>query len=246
LPDTVLKASAGRAVRFPTVSELYGATSTTNSLYINDPDLEPERSWTGELSAERSFDRATARVTLFGETTRDALYSQTILDPVANRNVSRVQNVGHIVTTGIEAAVGTNGWMLAPLDLSGSFTYADSTIRSNDGFVIQPGDTIGKRQPNVPRWRATALASWHFDEVWTGTIAGRYSGRQYRTLNNADVEGVAYQGVSRYATVDLRLVGKLDRHWTVAFGIDNANDYQYWNFHPYPQRTWTGELRYDL
>ena len=39
LPDTVLKASLGRAVRMPTVSELYGATSTTNSQYINDPNL---------------------------------------------------------------------------------------------------------------------------------------------------------------------------------------------------------------
>ncbi|OYU46590.1 MAG: TonB-dependent receptor, partial [Burkholderiales bacterium PBB4] len=47
--DTVLKASLGRAVRFPTVSELYGATSTTNSQYINDPKLLPEKSWTTEL-----------------------------------------------------------------------------------------------------------------------------------------------------------------------------------------------------
>lgn len=53
-------------------------------------------------------------------------------------------------------------------------------------------------------------------------------------------------GVSRYATVDLRVVGKLDRHWTVALGIDNANDDEYWNFHPYPQRTYSVELRYDL
>src|SRR5205807_1565300 len=50
LPDTVLKISAGRAVRFPTVGELYGATSTSNSQYINDPNLKPERSWTTDLS----------------------------------------------------------------------------------------------------------------------------------------------------------------------------------------------------
>jgi iron complex outermembrane receptor protein len=24
----------------------------------------------------------------------------------------------------------------------------------------------------------------------------------------------------------------------VALGIDNLNNYKYWNFHPYPQRTW--------
>ena len=43
--DTVLKASTGRAVRFPTVGELYGATSTINSRFINDPNLRPEKSF---------------------------------------------------------------------------------------------------------------------------------------------------------------------------------------------------------
>ena len=42
--DTILKASLGRAVRVPTVAELYGATSTVSSQFINDPYLNPERS----------------------------------------------------------------------------------------------------------------------------------------------------------------------------------------------------------
>ncbi|MBC7437235.1 MAG: TonB-dependent receptor, partial [Bdellovibrionales bacterium] len=51
--DVVLKASTGRAVRNPTVSELYGATATANSQYTNDPGLKPEKSWTSELSVEK-------------------------------------------------------------------------------------------------------------------------------------------------------------------------------------------------
>ena len=76
--DTVLKASLGRAVRMPTVGELYGATSTTNAQFINDPNLRPERSWTGELSAERDLGVGSARLTAFAEDTHDSLYSQTI------------------------------------------------------------------------------------------------------------------------------------------------------------------------
>ncbi|TNY07924.1 TonB-dependent receptor domain-containing protein, partial [Escherichia coli] len=87
-----LKASLGRAVRMPTVSELYGATSTANSQFINDPNLKPEKSWTGELSAEASWGALQSRLTLFAETTRDALYSQTSFDATANKNISRVQN----------------------------------------------------------------------------------------------------------------------------------------------------------
>ena len=43
MDNAVLKASVGRAVRMPTVAELYGATSTTNSQYINDPNLQARK-----------------------------------------------------------------------------------------------------------------------------------------------------------------------------------------------------------
>lgn len=246
LPDTVLKASLGRAVRMPTVAELYGATSTTNSQFINDPDLRPEKSWTAELSAERDFGAGTGRLTFFAEDTRDSLYSQTSFDASANRNISRVQNIGRIATTGLEAAISARDWLAKGLELSASLTYADSRIRENAGFVVTPGDTIGQWQPNIPRWRATALASYRFDERWSASLGARYSGRQYRTLNNADVNGFTYQGVSTFAVLDARVLWRIDRQWSAAFGIDNLNNDKYWNFHPYPQRSYSAELKYDL
>ena len=245
-PDVVLKASLGRAVRFPTVAELYGATSTTNALFINDPTLRPERSWTSELTAEKDFDGNVLRLTAFTEDTHDALYTQTTFDPVANRNVSRVQNVGRIATQGLEAAwTGTGVWLPA-LDLNGSVTWADSVIKENAGFVTVPGDTIGKRQPNIPRLRASALASYRWNPQWTTTVGARYSGRQFRTLDNSDVNGNTYMGVSPLFVVDLRVRWQIDKVYSAAFGIDNANDRTYWNFHPYPQRSYFAELRADL
>ena len=62
------------------------------------------------------------------------------------------------------------------LDLSASLTYTDSQIMENDGFVAVAGDTIGKQQPNIPAWRATALASYRFDENWSAAFGARYSG----------------------------------------------------------------------
>lgn len=246
LPDTVLRGSIGRAVRMPTVSELYGATSTANSQYINDPHLKPEKSWTTELSAEKDLGHALARLTFFAEEVRDSLYSQTTYDATANRNISRVQNVRRIATRGIETALNGSDLLVRGLDLNASLTYARSIIKDNGGFVSVPGDTIGKWQPNIPRWRATVLASYRFDERLSATLGARYSGRQYRTLDNSDVNGFAYQGVSQYFTTDLRLRYRIDRQWSAAFGIDNLNNYQYWNFHPYPQRSYTAELRVDL
>ncbi|TFZ02057.1 TonB-dependent receptor [Ramlibacter humi] len=245
-PDVVLKGAVGRAVRFPTVAELYGATSTVNAQFINDPNLRPERSWTGELSAEKDLGNGTARLTFFTEDTRDALYNQTLFDPVANRNVSRVQNVGRIGTQGLEAAWSGNDVWARGLDLNASATYANSVIKENAGFVTTPGDTIGKRQPNIPRWRASMLASFRWNERWSTSIGARYSSRQFRTLDNSDVNGFAYMGVSRFFVVDLRAQVKLDRHLTAAFGIDNVNNDKYWNFHPYPQRSYFAELKADL
>ncbi|KWT97886.1 MULTISPECIES: TonB-dependent receptor [unclassified Variovorax] len=236
--DTVLKASLGRAVRYPTVGELYGATAGGALSFINDPNLKPEKSWTGELSAEKDLGSGLARATLFHETTKDALYSQLI----PNSTVSRVQNVDKVRTTGLELAyTGQDVWVRG-LDLGGSVTYADSTIVANAAFPA----SIGKWQPRVPRWRSTVYASYKPDARWAFTVAARYSGRQYSNLDNSDVNANAYFGASRYFTVDLRVRYRIDKHWSAAFGIDNANNEQYWNFHPYPQRTYSAELRFDL
>lgn len=239
--DTVLKASLGRAVRFPTVGELYGATSGGALSFINDPNLRPEKSWTGELSVEKDMGGGLARATLFHETTRDALYSQPIPGS-ANPIVSRVQNVDKIRTLGLELAYSGQPAWLRGLDLGGSMTYADSKIIAN---AANPA-SVGQWQPRVPRWRATAYASYQPDDRWAFTVAARYSGRQYSTLDNSDVNAFAYMGASKYFTVDLRARYRLTRQLSAAFGIDNANNYQYWNFHPYPQRTYQASLRWDL
>jgi iron complex outermembrane receptor protein len=52
--------------------------------------------------------------------------------------------------------------------------------------------------------------------------------------------------VSRYFVTDLRLRWQAGRNWSAAFGIDNLGNDKYWNFHPYPQRSYTAELRFDL
>jgi outer membrane receptor for ferric coprogen and ferric-rhodotorulic acid len=58
--------------------------------------------------------------------------------------------------------------------------------------------------------------------------------------------GASYLGVSRYFTVDARVRYRFDRNVSGAFGIDNLNNDRYWNFHPYPQRSYVTELKIDL
>ncbi|MGV0959234.1 MAG: TonB-dependent receptor [Limnohabitans sp.] len=242
--DAFLKYAVGRAVRMPTVNELYGATSTTNSQYINDPNLRPEKSWTQELSYEKNLDTTQWRVTAFAEDTQDGIYAQSVIDPAAgNKTISRVQNVDRIATRGLEGAFTVLGAGLAGLDVTGSVTCADSKILANPGFVAVLGDTLGKQQPNVPKWRATLLAAYRWNARWTSSVAVRYSGQQFRTLNNSDVNGSAYMGVSPFTTVDVRVRWQITPQLVAALGIDNLNNDKYWNFHPYPQRSTTAELK---
>ncbi|RBA24510.1 TonB-dependent receptor [Herminiimonas fonticola] len=239
-PQWALKASLGRAIRFPTVSELYQGSldPATNILSRNDPNLKPEKSWTSELTAERDLGKGLLRTTIFHEDTKDALYSQL---NVAT-NVTNIQNVDQMRTTGLEVAYQENDVALLGLDLSGSVTFADSKTIKN---ANNPA-SVGKWQPRVPKWRASALATYRPDERWAYTFGARYSGRQYSQLDNSDVNGFAYTGVSSFFVTDIRVRYQIAKQWSASLGIDNLNNKKYWNFHPYPQRTILAELKFDL
>lgn len=235
-----LKASVGRAVRMPTVAELYQGSISTNVIVNNDPTLAPEESWTGELSAERRLERGLLRTTLFYEETRDALYSQT--NVTVTPNVTNIQNVDRIRTRGLEVAYQANDVLMAGLDLSGSVTYADSIIMQNDNFPA----SIGQWQPRVPRWRANALATYRVGDNWVMTLGARYSGKQYNTLDNSDPNGETYTGISDFFVVDARVRYRLTEQCTASLGVDNLNNETYWAFHPYTQRTVAAEVAFDF
>jgi iron complex outermembrane receptor protein len=242
--DWVLKASVGRAVRLPTVSELYqGGVNAQGITINNNPNLKPERSVTSELSSEWNFAATALRTTLFYETTHDALYS--LLNTATNQ--SNIQNVDHVRTRGIETALNTQDVAgLKGVDLQASLTYTDSKVVESAGFVKVPGDVVGKDQIRVPRWRASLLAGWRVSDKLSTSLGARYGSRQFTNLDNSDPNGFAYTASSKYATADWRLRYQFDKQWSAAVGVDNLFGYTYWNFHPYPQRSYNAELKFDL
>jgi iron complex outermembrane receptor protein len=100
--------------------------------------------------------------------------------------------------------------------------------------------------PNVPTWRATLAATWRPDDRWAYTLAARYSSRMFSTIDNSDINPATFQGFQSYFVMDARVHLQLDRHWGAALGVDNLNNRQYYLFHPFPQRTFYAELKYDL
>ena len=103
---------------------------------------------------------------------------------------------------------------------------------------------VNKFLPQIPKWRANALATYRPDADWSFTLGARYSDRSFGTIDNTDTVSQTYQGFAGYFVVDARIQYRLDENWTVSAGIDNLNNDKYFLFHPFPQRTFLMEIHY--
>jgi iron complex outermembrane receptor protein len=188
------------------------------------------------------------RLSLFEEDVADALISQstplppgsTSTAPISGTLFNFVQNVDLVRSRGIEAVVDRNNVLFEGLQLSGSFTFVDSRIVADAAFP----KATGKRTPQVPKWRASMVATYRPDESWAITLAARYADRSFGTIDNSDIVSHTYQGFEGYFVLDARAHYEFDTHWSAAFGIDNLNNRKYFIFHPFPQRTFLLELKY--
>jgi iron complex outermembrane receptor protein len=241
--------SFGKALRFPTVGELYQNVSTGTTFVQANPFLKPERVLSGELALERNTADSRVRISLFEEHVRDALISQTSTIAGSTLPLSFTQNVDATRQRGIELVAQRNNALIQGLELSGSVTYVDARITANSSYVPPtaiPGATsVGKQTPYVPTWRATTVATYRPDDRWAYTFAARYSSRVYATVDNTDINPSTYQGFDSYLVADARVLYKFDRHWSLAAGVDNIGNRQYFLFHPFPERTVFAELKYD-
>ena len=245
-PQWSATASLARALRFPTVGELYQSVQTGTTFTQANPFLRPEEVRSAELALERSDADGRLRLSLFGELVDDALISQTSTIAGIATPVSFVQNVDRTRQRGVELVAERRNAFARGLDLAASITYVDATIVANSSYAATAagGGSVGKRTPYVPAWRATAVATWRPDAQWSHTLAARYSSRVYATVDNSDINPATYQGFESYLVLDARVQYKHDKHWTLAAGIDNINNRKYFLFHPFPQRTVFAELAY--
>jgi iron complex outermembrane receptor protein len=240
--------SFGKALRFPTVGELYQNVAVGTAFVQANPFLRPERVLSTELALERVTEGSRLRASVFEEHVRDALISQTSTLPGVATPTSFTQNVDSTRQRGIELVASRNNVLINGLDLSGSLTYVNAVITGNSSYVAPaatPGATsVGKRVPYVPKFRATVMASYQPDDHWAYTLAGRYSSRLYSSVDNSDVNTSTYQGFDAYFVADTRIQYRFDRHWSAAGGIDNIGNRKYFLFHPFPERTVFAELKY--
>lgn len=236
------KLSLSQAYRFPTVTELFQSITVGNALTVNNPNLKPENAHVGELTVERYLNKGLLRLSIFEEDMHDALVSQLTTVPNSSQVSTIIQNVDHVRTRGATLAYQERDVLVKGLDLTGSATFASSRTLEN----VANRSYEGKSYIGIPKWRLTGVSTYHFNDTASFTLAGRYSGRQYNTLDNSDTNPNTYTGNSSLFVIDTRFTYAIQKNLKLAIGIDNLNNYKYYYYHPMNQRTLHAEVKYDF
>ncbi|MBI3446882.1 MAG: TonB-dependent receptor [Magnetospirillum sp.] len=244
MPQWTVTGSAARSTRFPTVSELYLTTGTGTNTAIANPNLRPERVNSYELAFETTLGEGKTRLSFFQENVTNALISQTTTASTGG-TASFVSNVDEIRNRGIEAAASQSNVLFDGFDLSGSLTYVDAEI-IRDAAWAGTAQVAGKPVPNIPMWRSTMVASYRPNDEWTLTGAARYQARMSSNMDATDHVNGVYGAFDSFMVLDLRARYKHSENLEAALGVDNVNNCKYWEFHPFPQRTFIAELKVKL
>ena len=162
---------------------------------------------------------------------------------------SYLSNVDHVRARGAELVLERENLLGRRLDFSGSVTWLDARTLALSGqasATAPAGSAIGKRLPNIPDWRAAFTLTYRPDSRWTLTLAGRYSGMLFTTLDDADTNPNTYQGFAAWFVADARASVRFNDRWSAEVGADNLLNRKYFLFHPFPQRTFLLGLKYRL
>jgi iron complex outermembrane receptor protein len=254
--DWNITANFGEAYRYPTVAELYQNVSSGGVVFLANPLLRPEQDFTGELNIERHWSDGRVRLTVFKERTNDALISQSNLVTNAATGAQSVQtfvsNVDAIQMQGVELSAEKDNVLINGLQMFGSVTYVDSRILADANWngtnplTGLPDTVVGKRVPFVPDWRAKFGVTYRPNDSWAYTVAARYSGKQYSTLDNTDIIPHVYGAFDNFFVVDMKVHYNATKNFSFDFGIDNLFNEQYFLFHPFPGRTYVLAAKYTF
>ena len=238
--DIVLKGSFGRGVRFPNVDELFNGTKTGANITTSDPNLRPEVSDSMELSAEREWGSHWVRASLFRDDVQDTILRQT--DATVTPSVTRVSNVGRVLTQGIELVWSTRDVGVKGFDLGGSATWTDAEVKANAANPAQ----VGKKWVRIAPQRYMVQASYRPNAQWVFGASYRWSSSMYNTELNIDNNPDTFGGTSSVNQLDLKASWKFAKQWEWGVGINNVANRSSWQAHTMPQRSVQTELRFSL
>lgn len=175
--NLAVRGAVYKAVRFPTINELYrGFFSGTISFEPNHA-LDPEELLGGEVGVDLMAleKRLTLKLTPFYNVTKDLITFVTKASTLRQR-----ENSGEALSQGIE--LETSLQILKELTLSTNYVFTDAR------FLDFRRDRAldGKRLPGVPEHQATVSLKFSHPALGNATVRGRYLSNQFADDRNAD------------------------------------------------------------
>jgi outer membrane receptor protein involved in Fe transport len=239
--DTLALAARGtRALRAPTLGELYRPILEGKAATGANPTLRPESIWSVEVGPQIAAGTVEARAYFYRNeidapiasvgtapdatapdaTAPDATAPDaTAPDATAPVGTRHRVNLGHAAVTGV---VIEASWRPAkPWLATVEYTFATSTITDAGAMAqLARGDVVGKRLALTPRNRATATLTYDNPRIVTVTGAVRYVGRQF-----ADAENTASLGA--YTLVDAMVARRIHGGLAGFVAVENLLDRRY-------------------
>jgi iron complex outermembrane receptor protein len=188
------------------------------------------------------------RASFFAEDTKDALISQYGYPNPANPTglYSYWQNVAKVRSRGVELSGNVEKFMFNQLDLFAAITRVDSVIAADDGLGSSKQSVVGNKTPGVSPLRFKMVATYRPNDKLSVALGGNYQKQFYSTIDNNDVNPNTYLGFEGYTLFDLKVRYKVDKNLSASLGVDNLTNRNYFLYHPFPQRTFIGNLKYNF
>ncbi len=232
--STSLRGSVGKAFRSPTLNNLYRSEWSYGFwTYKGNADLGPEKLWSYELGIDQKLaDKFTIKTTCYQTDAKNFIYITTT---DAANGIREYTNIGKVRIRGIEIETDyrpVRGWFLY-----GSYSYNDSRIRE----FKQDTALEGKYLPWIPKWEASAGATYSNPEIITARLTGHYVGTIYDDDMNE-------KEIGKYFTMDLKLSRKITKNIKASLDITDLNNKHYQNstYYVSPGRIIMGNLSFTF
>ncbi len=213
---TVIKGALGRAFRAPNLSDMY-STFGTSTIYWSNPDLEPEKVTSAELSLEHRLSAATkVRATVYRSRFTDLIYTTTSGSDRTKLNAGEADSEGLDLELRHTLTPSLTGFVNA--------TWVNTEITDNPVRPESEGQQIplqAKRLANIGLEGAMG--------AWSGSVIGTYTGKMYSRDDNADTVNGVPGSYDPNFTVNAKLGYRLSEHWAAALSVKNLldrDDYQ--------------------
>ncbi|MDD2949588.1 MAG: TonB-dependent receptor [Sulfuricurvum sp.] len=232
LTDTTsFRASAGRAYRAPTLSDLYNTFVSGSKIWYGNPDLKPESVKSYEVGIDQKiFDTGKLSVTAYQSDAKDFFYYITTPPSGGYTAAQTKTNVGKVKIRGVE--VDASYPFTDQIQVLANYTYNTSKIEEyKENTALE-----GKYLIEVPKHKGSISLLYANPNLIDTKISARYVGDRYSN----DANTAEYKS---YTLLDLKLSKKLGEHLEATLSVDDLFDRSYTEYYVSPGRVVFGALK---